>query len=154
MGNFVIFGIFEQALSQDGVISVGRVTNLVDLVFLLQEKHFILLAQDDWQPFPPSMKVVLLGFSCSLSSWVIFVIFFVSSSTSSLKMGSLVLRRVTNLVDLVVLLQGKHLILLPHHACHPLPPSMKNSAFCVSTLFVILHNILVYLSTRSPRWSN
>ena len=39
-----------------------RVTNLVDLVFLLKEKHFILLAQYDWQPFPPSMKVVLWGF--------------------------------------------------------------------------------------------
>ena len=53
MGNFVIFGVFEQALSKDGVFIMD--TNLVDLVFLLQEKHLILLAQHDWQPFPPSM---------------------------------------------------------------------------------------------------
>ena len=39
-----------------------RDTNLVDLVFLLQEKHLILLAQHDWLPFPPGMKGVLLGF--------------------------------------------------------------------------------------------
>ena len=32
------------------------VTNLVDLVFPLQEKHLILVAQHDCQPFPPSMK--------------------------------------------------------------------------------------------------
>ena len=39
-----------------------RVTNLVDLVFLLKEKHLILLAQYEWHPFPLSMKLVLLGF--------------------------------------------------------------------------------------------
>ena len=33
-----------------------KVTNLVDLVFLLQEKHLIFLAQDDCQLFPPSKK--------------------------------------------------------------------------------------------------
>ena len=38
------------------------VADLVDFVFLLKEKHLILLAQYDWHPFPPSMKVVLLGF--------------------------------------------------------------------------------------------
>ena len=53
-----------------------RVTNLVDLVFLLKEKHLILLAQYDWHPFPLSMKLVLLGFWCFLPSWVIFVICF------------------------------------------------------------------------------
>ena len=53
-----------------------RVKNLVDLVSLLQDKHLILVAQHDCQPFPPSMKVVLLVFQCFLSSWVIFVILF------------------------------------------------------------------------------
>ena len=64
------------------------------------------------------------------------------------------LRRVRNLVDLVLLLLDKHLILLPQHDCQPFPPSMKNSAFAVSTLSVILGNILVYLRKRSPRRSN
>ena len=64
------------------------------------------------------------------------------------------LERVTSLVDLVLLLQDKHLILLSQHDSQPFPPSMKSSAFGVSTLSVILFNILVYLSKRSPRWIN
>ena len=43
-----------------------RVTNLVGLAFLLQEKHLILVAQHDSQLLPPSMKssdfVVLMLF--------------------------------------------------------------------------------------------
>ena len=50
------------------------------------------------------------------------------------------LERVTNLVDLVFLLQEKHLILVAHHDCQPFPPSMKSSDFGVFTLFVILDN--------------
>ena len=82
MGNFVIFGIFKQALSQDGVINVGKgykfswfsprvkrktlyiastVTNFVDFVFLLQYRHLIFLAQHDCQPFPPRMKSNAFG---------------------------------------------------------------------------------------------
>ena len=49
-----------------------RVTNLVDLVFLLQEKHLILVAQHDFQPFPPSMKSSDFGVLTLLSSWIIF----------------------------------------------------------------------------------
>ena len=52
-----------------------RVTNLVDLVFLLQEKHLILVAQHHCQPFPPSMKSSDFGVLTLLSSWIIFVIF-------------------------------------------------------------------------------
>ena len=64
------------------------------------------------------------------------------------------LRRVTNGVDLVLLLQEKHLILLAQHDSQPFPPSMKSSAFGVLMLFVILGNycnFLVHLSTRSPK---
>ena len=69
-------------------------------------------------------------------------------------MELLLLRRVTNLVDSVLLLEDKHLILLPQHDCEPFQPSMKSSAFGVLTLFVILGNycnLLVYLSTSSPK---
>ena len=62
--------------------------------------------------------------------------------------------RVTNLVDLVFLLQKKHLILVAQHGCQPFPPNMKSSDFSVLTLFVILGNFcdfLVYLSTCSPK---
>ena len=48
------------------------------------------------------------------------------------------LERVTNLVDLVFLLQGKHLILLAQHDCQQFPPSTKSSDFGVLTLFVML----------------
>ena len=64
------------------------------------------------------------------------------------------LKRVTNLVDLVLLLQDKHLILLAQHDCQPFPPSMKCSAFGLLTLFVILGNFcifLVYLRMGSPK---
>ena len=50
------------------------------------------------------------------------------------------LRRVTHLVDLVLLLQDKHLVLLPQHDYQPFPPSVKSSAFGVLTLLVILGN--------------
>ena len=50
------------------------------------------------------------------------------------------LERVTNVVDLVFLLQEKHLILVAQNDCQPFPPSMKSSAFGVFTLFVILGN--------------
>ena len=64
------------------------------------------------------------------------------------------LRRVTNLVDLVLLLQDKHLILLAQHDYQPFSPSMKSGSFGVPTLFVILGNFcnfLVYLRMHSPR---
>ena len=48
------------------------------------------------------------------------------------------LERVTNLVDLVFLLQEKHLILVAQHDCQPFPPSMKSSDFGVLTLLIIL----------------
>ena len=38
-----------------------RVTNLVDLDFVLQEKHLILVAQNDCQPLPPSMESSAFG---------------------------------------------------------------------------------------------
>ena len=50
------------------------------------------------------------------------------------------LERVTNLVDLVFLLQGKHFILVGQHDSQPFPPSMKSSDFGVLVLFVILGN--------------
>ena len=64
------------------------------------------------------------------------------------------LKRVTNLVDLVFLLKERHLILLPQHDCQPFPPRMKCNAFGVLTFFVILGNFcnfLVYFSMRSPK---
>ena len=64
------------------------------------------------------------------------------------------LKRVTNLVDLVFLLHYRHLILLAQHDCKPFPPSRKCCAFGLLTLFVILGNFcnfLVYLSTCSPK---
>ena len=64
------------------------------------------------------------------------------------------LRRVTNLVGLVLLLQEKHSILLAQHDCQPFSPSMKSGSFGVLTLFVIFGNFcnfLVYLRLRSPR---
>ena len=131
-----------------------RVTNLVDLVFLLQEKHLILVARHDSQLLPPSMKSSDFGVLMFLSSWVIFVIFLGNLSTSSPKMEFLLLRRVTNLVHSVLLLEDKHLILLPQHDCQPFQPSMKCNAFGVLTLFVIFGNycnLLVYLSTHSPK---
>ena len=63
-----------------------RITNLVDLVFLLQEKHLILVAQHHCQPFPPSMKSSDFGVLTLLSSWIIFVIFLVYFSTCGPKM--------------------------------------------------------------------
>ena len=63
-----------------------RLTNLVDLVLLLQEKHLILVAQHDCQPFPPSMKSSDFGVLMLLSSWIIFVIFLVYLSTCGPKM--------------------------------------------------------------------
>ena len=118
-----------------------RVTNLVDLVFLLQEKHLIFVAQHDCQPFPPSMK------SSDFGVLTLFVI-------------------LDNFVDLFGILEylrsqdgvigvdncykvncfsptatgKKHLILLPQHDCQLLPPSLKSSAFCVLMLFVLLGN--------------
>ena len=61
------------------------------------------------------------------------------------------LERVTNLVDLFLLLQDEHLILLPQHDCQPFPPSLKSSAFGVLMPFVLSGNFLVYLSTRCPK---
>ena len=58
---------------------------------------------------------------------------------------------VTKLIDLVLLLQDKHLILLPHHDSHPFPPSLKGSVFGVLMLFVILGNFLVYLISRCSK---
>ena len=55
------------------------------------------------------------------------------------------LRRVTNVVDLVLLLQDKHLILLPQHDCQLLPPSIKSSSFGILTLCVILGNFCNFL---------
>ena len=63
-----------------------RVTNLLDLVFLLQKKHLILVAQHHCQPFPTSMKSSVFGFLTLLSSWTIFVIFLVYLSTCGPKM--------------------------------------------------------------------
>ena len=50
------------------------------------------------------------------------------------------LERVTNLADLVFLLQEKHLILVAQHDSQAYPPCMKSSDFCVLTLFVIFDN--------------
>ena len=64
------------------------------------------------------------------------------------------LERVTNLVDLLLPLQDKHLILLPQHDSQPFLPRMKSSSFGVVMLIVILGNFCnfsVYLSTRSPK---
>ena len=131
-----------------------RVTNLVDVVFILHYRDLILLPQHDCQPFPPSMKCNAFGV---LTIFVIlgnFCNFFLYLSTRSPKMESLVLKRVTNLVHLVFLLHYRHLILLAQHDSQPFPPSRKCSAFGLLTLFVILGNFcnfLVYLSTRSPK---
>ena len=48
--------------------------------------------------------------------------------------------RVPNLVDLVFLLQEKHLILVAENDCQLFPPSMKSSAFGVLMLFVVFGN--------------
>ena len=101
-----------------------RVTNVVDLVFLLQGKHLILLAQHDCQPFPPSMKSSAFGV---LTLYVIlgnFCNFLVYLRMHSPRIEQLVLTRITDSVDLVFLLQDKHLILLAQHDCQPFPPSM------------------------------
>ena len=131
-----------------------RVTNLVDLVFLLHYRCLIFLAQHHCQPFPPSMKCNAFGV---LTLFVIlgnFCNFLLYLSTRCPKMESLVLKRVTNLVHLAFLLHYIHLIFLAQHDCQPFPPNMKCSAFRLLTLFVILGNFcnfLVHLRTRSPK---
>ena len=97
---------------------------MVDLVFLLQGKHLILLAQNDCQPFPPGMKSSAFGV---LTLYVIlgnFCNFWVYLRMHSPRIEQLVLTRITDSVDLVFLLQDKHLILLPQHDCQPFPPIM------------------------------
>ena len=82
-----------------------RVTNLVDLVFLGQDKHLILLAQHEFQPFPPLLKTSafdVLTLSCRLGSFVIFVL-------------QLVLKTIINSLHLVLVLQYKDLIMLVDH---------------------------------------
>ena len=68
------------------------------------------------------------------------VIFLVCLSKCCPKIEYLVLERDTNLVDLVFLLQEKHLILVAQHDCQPCPPSMKSSDFGVLTVFVTADN--------------
>ena len=63
-----------------------RFTNLVDLVFLLREKHLILVVQHYCEPFPPSRKCSDFGLFTLLSYWIIFVIFLVYFSTCGPKM--------------------------------------------------------------------
>ena len=53
------------------------------------------------------------------------------------------LERVTNEVDLVFLLHYRHLISLARHDSQLFPLSMKCSAFDVSSLFVIIGNVLI-----------
>ena len=101
-----------------------RVTNLVDLVFLLKERHLILLPQHDCQPFPPRMKCNAFGV---LTLFVIlgnFCNFLVCLRMRSPGIEQLVLKAIRHSVDLVFLLQDKHLILLAQHDCQPFPPSM------------------------------
>ena len=69
-------------------------------------------------------------------------------------MEELLFEKVTNLVDLVFLLQEKHLILVTEHDCQPFTPSMKSSAFGVLTLFVMLGNFCDFFgifSTCGPK---
>ena len=54
------------------------------------------------------------------------------------------LKTVTDLVDLLLLVEDKQLMLLPQHDCHPFPPCLKSSAFGVLTLFVILSNFFIF----------
>ena len=63
-----------------------RGTNLVYLVFLLHDRHLILLAQHDGEPFPPSRKCSAFGL---LTLFVIlgnFCNFLIYVSTCSPKM--------------------------------------------------------------------
>ena len=56
MGNLVIFDIFEQALSQDRVISVGKGYKFSSFSLSATGQTLdILLAQHHCQPFLPSM---------------------------------------------------------------------------------------------------
>ena len=55
-----------------------RISKSLHLVLVLQKEHVVLLAQRDCEPFPPSVKVVLVVFSrCFLivDNFVIFGIF-------------------------------------------------------------------------------
>ena len=111
-----------------------RVTNLVDLVFLGQDKHLILLAQHEFQPFLPLVTTSafdVLTLSCRLGSFVIFVL-------------QLVLKTIINSLHLVLVLEYKDLIMLVDHDSQQFPPSMKRSAFAVLTLFVIMDNFVIF----------
>ena len=131
-----------------------RVTNLVHLVSLLHYRHLILLAQHDSQPFPPSMKCSAFGLLMLFVIFGNFCNFF--GIFEHLQSQDLVIsvEKGYKLVDLLLLLEDKHLILLPQHDCQPFPPSLKSSAFGILTLYVILGNFcnfLVYLTTCSPK---
>ena len=108
-----------------------RVTNLVDLVLLLQDTHLILLPQHDCQPFPPSMKSSAFGVLMLLVILGNFCNFFCILQHVQPQGGVISVERAKNFVDLVFLLHYRHLILLAQHDCQPFPPSMKCSAFDV-----------------------
>ena len=54
------------------------------------------------------------------------------------------LKRIANLLDLVLVLQYKHLILLAQHQFQPFPPLVTTSAFDVLTLFVRLGSFVIF----------
>ena len=55
------------------------------------------------------------------------------------------LKRIANLLDLVLLLQYKHLILLAQHQIQPFPPLVTTSTFDVLTLFGRLGIFVIFV---------
>ena len=52
------------------------------------------------------------------------------------------LKRISNTLRLVLVLQEEHVILLAHYDCHPFPPSVKSIAFGLFEWFVIMGNFV------------
>ena len=105
---------------------LNRISHSLHLVHLLQQEHVIFLAQRDCQPFPPGVKCSAFGVFMLFCDCGLFNDFLVYLSKFCPKMEELLLEKVTNLVDLVFLLQEKHLILVAEHDCQPFPTQYEN----------------------------
>ena len=68
-------------------------------------------------------------------------------SKYSPKLKRLMVRMITNFIDLMLLLQYKDLIVLVEHDSLPFLPSVKSSAFGVFMLFGIMENFVIFWRT-------
>ena len=125
---------------------VKLIAKSLDVIFCCKTNAcMILLAEHDSQGFPPRVKTRAFGISKRFASFVSFYDFRVALNMCCAQHECLVVKLIARFLDLILVLQNEHLVLLAEHDSLGFLPRVKTRTFCILTCFARCRPSVLYL---------